>query len=98
GLQPRSSIGRRSNAEEMSKWWLPGPENQRTERAKGLESPLYPQFNGTLPVERNLRRETRWFESSPTHQWPSSPTGRGSGLKIRTVWVRIPGGPPPLTS
>jgi hypothetical protein len=26
------------------------------------------------------------------------PTGRGSGLKIRTVWVRIPGGPPPLTS
>jgi hypothetical protein len=27
---------------------------------------------------------------------PSSPTGRGSGLKIRSVWVRIPGGPPPL--
>lgn len=37
----------------------------------------------------------RWFESTSTHQISSpSPNGRGKGLKILTVSVRIRGGAP----
>ena len=34
--------------------------------------------------------ECRTRYSYPPIRWLRSPTGRGSGLKIHTVWVRIP--------
>jgi len=39
------------------------------------------QISGSIP------------QNIPSCLWPSSPTGRGNGLRYHTVWVRIPRGP-----
>ena len=73
--------------------WLSGRAVACRAKGHGFESRMRRQTPGCSSAGRVLPSEgrRRWFESNhPDHSRRGSPIGRGSGLRRRSVWVRLP--------